>query len=107
MVDLKRSLELSKIMIDESVLKAKLGLNVFKPGRDAHIKIRPGMEKDPRLKPAVRLCPAGLYTENQAGEVTLVIDGCVECGTCLIACGMEVLDWNYPEGGVGVQFRFS
>jgi ferredoxin like protein len=65
------------------------------------------MEKDPRLKQAVRLCPAGLYTENEKGEIVLDIDGCLECGTCRLACGVEVLDWNYPEGGTGVQFRYG
>jgi ferredoxin like protein len=31
-------------------LKAKLGLDVFKPDTEPHIRIKPGMEKDPRLK---------------------------------------------------------
>lgn len=89
-------------------LKAKLGLNVFKPVSVPHIKIRQGMGKDLRLKSAVNLCPAGLYSENEHGEVVLTsIDGCLECGTCKLACGIEVLDWNYPEGGAGVQFRFG
>ena len=94
--------------MSESVeLKAKLGLDVFKPGREAHIKIRPGMGKDHRLKPMVRICPAGCYSKNEKTEVMLTIDGCLECGTCRVACGMDVLDWNYPEGGTGVQFRFG
>jgi ferredoxin like protein len=88
-------------------LKAKLGLDVFKPLGKPHISIRPGMERDPRLKPAVIGCPAGLYAENEKGEVTLTIDGCLECGTCRIACGTDVLDWNYPQGGEGVQYRFG
>ncbi|CFY03058.1 Ferredoxin-like, FixX [Syntrophomonas zehnderi OL-4] len=88
-------------------LKAKLGLDVFKHDKEAHIKIKPGMEKDPRLKRAVWVCPAGLYSENDQGEVELTIDGCLECGTCRIACGIEVLEWNYPNGGCGVQFRFG
>ncbi len=94
-------------MSDKAALTLKLGTNVFKPGKEAHIRIRPGMEKDPRLQPAVRICPAGCYSRNESGEVTLNIDGCVECGTCLIACGADVLVWNYPEGGTGVQFRFG
>ena len=88
-------------------LKAKLGLNVFKPALEPHIKIKQGMEKDPRLKPAIRACPAGLYSENDNGEVVLTIDGCLECGTCRFVCGTEVLDWNYPAGGTGVQYRFG
>jgi len=88
-------------------LKAKLGLDVFKPVGAPHIRIRPGMEKDPRLKCAVRICPAGLYSENEKGEIVLDNDGCLECGTCRLACGVEVLDWKYPEGGTGVQFRYG
>jgi len=88
-------------------LKAKLGLNVFKHYEDRHINIRAGMEKDPRLKRAILVCPAGLYSLNETGEVELTIDGCLECGTCRIACGPEVLEWHYPAGGTGVQFRFG
>lgn len=88
-------------------LKAKLGVDVFKPASQPHIRIKPGMEKDPRLKRAVLVCPAGLYNENSAGEVEFTIDGCLECGTCRLACGTEVLDWSYPPGGNGVQFRFG
>lgn len=94
-------------MSEQMGLKAKLGLDVFKHDKEAHIKIKPGMEKDSRLKRAVLVCPAGLYSENAQGEVELTIDGCLECGTCRIACGVEVLEWNYPNGGCGVQFRFG
>ena len=88
-------------------LKAKLGLDVFKPDKAPHIMIKPGMEKDPRLKKAMLVCPAGLYSENEKGEVELTIDGCLECGTCRMVCGAKVLDWEYPSGGAGVQFRFG
>jgi len=88
-------------------LKAKLGLNVFKPNEHRHIAIKPGMEKDPRLKRTVLVCPAGLYTVAPDNTVELTVDGCLECGTCLIACGIDVLDWDYPPGGTGVQYRFG
>lgn len=93
--------------MNEADLKAKLGLDVFKPGGEPHIRIKTGMEKDPRLRRAVRLCPAGLYTLNDRGEVSLTVDGCLECGTCRIACGTDVLEWTYPEGNCGVQFRYG
>jgi len=88
-------------------LKAKLGLDVFKHDSEFHIRIIPGCEKDPRLKKAILVCPAGLYSENSQGEVELDQDGCLECGTCRIACGSDLLDWHYPSGGAGVQFRFG
>ena len=88
-------------------LKAKLGLDVFKEDNEFHIKIKEGYAKDIRLKKAILVCPAGLYSENENGEVVISVDGCLECGTCLLACGAEVLDWHYPGGGAGVQFRFG
>jgi ferredoxin like protein len=88
-------------------LKAKLGLDVFKPGGEAHIKIRAGRGNDPYLQKMVRICPAGLYSKNDQGEVSLTIDGCLECGTCRLVCGNDILEWFYPEGGAGVQFRFG
>lgn len=88
-------------------LKTKLGLDVFKPGGVPHIAIKTGMERDPRLLQAARICPAGLYGKTDNGDVVLSIDGCLECGTCRYVCGSEVLDWQYPEGGTGVQFRFG
>jgi len=88
-------------------LKEKLGLDVFKGFKHFHIQIKEGKNKDPQLKKAILICPAGLYQENELGEVSVSEDGCLECGTCLIACGKEVLDWHYPEGGEGVQFRFG
>lgn len=94
-------------MSSPSNMKAKLGKNVFKSGKERHIRIRPGFEKDLRLKAALYVCPAGLYSENPAGEIELEIDGCLECGACRIACGTEVLEWEYPAGGFGVQFRFG
>ena len=94
-------------MSEVTGLKLKLGFDVFKPDKEAHIKIKAGMEKDPRLMMAVLVCPAGLYSKNSAGEVELTIDGCLECGTCRLVCGLEVLDWKYPGGGTGVQFRFG
>jgi len=88
-------------------LTEKLGLDVFKPGKQPHIRILPGRERDPRLAAASRLCPAGLYSQDEQGMVVLTVDGCLECGTCRLVCGTEVLEWAYPAGGCGVQFRFG
>jgi len=90
-----------------SDLKAKLGLDVFKEGKAFPIAIKEGRERDPRLKKMVLICPAGLYGEDVSGTVALSSDGCLECGTCLQVCGTDVLDWQYPPGGAGVQFRFG
>ncbi|MEQ8200274.1 MAG: 4Fe-4S dicluster domain-containing protein [Syntrophomonadaceae bacterium] len=94
-------------MSDILGLKAKLGLDVFKEGTEFHIVIKAEYKRDPRLQKAVLVCPAGLYSQNENGEFVISEDGCLECGTCLLACGEEILEWRYPDGGAGVQFRFG
>jgi len=94
-------------MSDTTNIKAKLGLNVFKESGPFHIEINPDKAGDPRLITCVNICPAGLYSLDEEGSITLSTDGCLECGTCKIICGSEVLTWNYPEGASGVQYRFG
>lgn len=88
-------------------VRAKLGLDVFKENDDFHIAIREGRERDPRLAHAIRVCPAGLYSQGEDGKVEISVDGCLECGTCLVALGPEILSWHYPDGEAGVQYRFG
>ena len=88
-------------------LKAKLGLDVFKENKNFHIHVVPSKEKLPLWRKVVLVCPAGLYSLNEDESVDICVDGCLECGTCRIAAGTDNLDWTYPEGGAGVQFRFG
>ena len=79
-------------MSASSELKAKLGLDVFKPAGKSHITIKPGTEKDSRLKRMVRACPAGLYTEGEGGAVVLTIDGCLDAEPAGSSAGPT--SWN-------------
>lgn len=55
-------------------------------------------------KPCTTLCPAGVYKwENN--RISVGYEGCVECGACRIACPQGNIEWKYPRGGFGVQFR--
>ena len=41
------------------------------------------------------------------GKIDLVVDGCLECGTCRLVCDSDNVDWNYPRGGFGILFKFG
>ncbi len=58
-------------------------------------------------KYCTKVCPAGLYTLGDNGEVVFNYEGCFECGACRIACSEEAVKWTYPPGGYGVYFQFG
>lgn len=56
----------------------------------------------------VRVCPAALYKERPDGSRSFDYAGCLECGTCRIACEDTILrKWENPQPGMGVIYRFG
>ena len=51
-------------------------------------------------------CPAQCFTPTDSGGIAFYHVGCLECGTCLLLCAGEAVQWNYPRGGYGVSYRF-
>ncbi|WP_298139747.1 ferredoxin family protein [Acidiferrobacter sp.] len=76
----------------------------------AHIEIADAdiCAVDCQEKPCTFCCPAGCYAEDNGGRVTLITDGCLECGTCRVICGEHRnVRWEYPRGGYGILFKFG
>jgi ferredoxin like protein len=89
-------------------IKAKLGVNAYKIDPESHIKINHDICKGKcPLKFCTYICPARVYTLGDDGLVHVEHDGCLECGTCVIACNFGALSWQYPKAGQGVQYRFG
>ena len=73
----------------------------------AHIELvdDPGDEEFLKL---VRVCPAALYKIDEDGKKSFDYAGCLECGTCRIACeGTIVKKWENPRPTMGVEYRFG
>lgn len=74
---------------------------------NAHIELAddPDMEEFRKL---VRVCPAALYKIADDGTTSFDYAGCLECGTCRIACeGTIVKKWEMPSPTMGVEYRFG
>ena len=77
-------------------------------GGRPHIVVKPHSKPSKRLLSLVHACPAGCYKENEAGQVEISTDGCLECGTCRVVCASTgEIEWTYPRGGYGVMFKFG
>ena len=56
----------------------------------------------------VQSCPANCYTWNEEMKLMSVVhETCLECGTCYVICDKGAVDWNYPRGGYGINFRLT
>lgn len=61
-----------------------------------------------KQKACTYCCPASCYTAEGDGRVTLITDGCLECGTCRVICTeYRNVEWDYPRGGYGILFKFG
>ena len=88
-------------------VEEKLALDAFKTDSESHIRIAHEICRT-RCKPryCLRICPAKLYQYNQElDEIQVEFAGCLECGTCRVGCRFGAIEWMYPRGGYGVQYR--
>ena len=56
----------------------------------------------------IRVCPAALYKRDEDGNKSFDYAGCLECGTCRVACGDTIIKkWENPQPTMGVEYRFG
>ena len=86
----------------------KLIINAIKNDIESHILVNQEKCRGCTRKPCLYICPGGLYTlSEETGEVLIEFNGCLECGGCRVICPYDALEWNYPKGGFGVQYRYG
>lgn len=79
---------------------------VYRVDRERHITLKSEICKDCAEKFCTWICPAECYRLVE-GMVEFAYEGCLECGTCRMACDKGAIDWKYPRGGFGTSFRYG
>lgn len=77
---------------------------------NAHIELADELSKldDEEFGKLIRVCPAGLYRQDEDGSRAFDYAGCLECGTCRIACEATIVKkWDQPAPFCGVSYRFG
>ncbi len=89
-------------------VEEKIALDAIKNDRESHILIDQKRCTACTARVCIAVCPGHLYSLNaETGEMTVEYAGCLECGTCMIACTNGALTWGYPGGDFGVQYRYG
>jgi len=89
-------------------VEEKIALNAIRNDTKSHITLNQSICAGCKERMCVIVCPGHLYSLNEeTGEMVVEYAGCLECGTCLIACTHGSVTWDYPSGECGVQYRFG
>lgn len=92
---------------EQLTLREKLFRTRFRPDTESHLRVNQEICKACDERACLIVCPAEVYTEGDDGFIMVGFEGCLECGTCRIACTREALEWINPKGGFGVCYRFG
>ncbi|MBS1238633.1 MAG: 4Fe-4S dicluster protein [Deltaproteobacteria bacterium] len=87
----------------------KLAIDAFKTNKESHIIIHHDICRTKCTKKnCLSVCPGHLYEyDEETKEIKVEYAGCLECGTCKIACKDGAIEWTYPRGDYGVQYRYG
>ncbi len=51
-------------------------------------------------------CPASVY-KFEGNMISVMYEGCLECGACRLGCPYRNIEWHFPRGGYGVTYKFG
>ena len=90
-------------------IEDKLSVLKYNKAKESHIKIKHEIcKKCSTEKICLTICPAQTYTQEEGKEeITISFENCLECGSCRVACIDAAIEWNCPEGGFGVCYRYG
>lgn len=94
------------VKVEEKLFQNRYKVDAGRP----HIQIKDHnlCNNDCKQQACTVCCPAGCYVKEGNGEVVLITDGCLECGTCRVICDEHRnIEWEYPRGGYGILFKFG
>ena len=91
-----------------STIEDKLFLDRFVVDETSHLKIIDGAVcfRDCDQQPCLNICPANVYRLEQ-NRISVNYEGCLECGSCRIACPHLNIEWKFPTGGYGIRHKFG
>lgn len=77
------------------------------PDEQSHISIRKDKVclEECENKPCTYLCPSRVFYWEE-NSIKVMYKRCVECGACIWGCPYENIDWHFPRGGFGVEYRY-
>ena len=87
-------------------IEDKLAVNKYDIDNDVHIKVNEDICAKCENHHCLHVCPADCF-KLMDGKITFNYRGCLECGSCRIACDKGAIDWTVPRGGFGICYAYG
>jgi ferredoxin like protein len=87
-------------------IEDKLAVNKYDVDRKVHIKVKEDICTACENHRCFYICPADCYKLRE-GHITFSHEGCLECGSCRIACDKRAVEWAMPRGGFGLCLEYG
>lgn len=92
----------------KTTIEDKLFLDRFTVDEQSHLRIGDDdvCMQDCHRQPCLFICPANVY-RLEGDRISVNYEGCLECGSCRIACPQLNIEWRFPTGGYGIRHKFG
>ena len=87
-------------------MEERLALTKYDVDSQPHILLKEDVCQVCEPRSCLFICPAECF-KLRDGRITFDHEGCLECGSCQLACDKGALEWSYPRGGFGVCYEFG
>ena len=87
-------------------IEDRLAVNKYDIDRDAHITVNAESCTGCRFRACLYVCPAVCYTLVD-GRINFSYEGCLECGSCRVACQAGAVNWTLPRPGLGISYEYG
>jgi len=89
-------------------IESRLALNKFDVDQQAHIRLKEEICAKCDHRVCITICPAECFKlKEDENKMVFAYEGCLECGSCRVACEKGSLEWDYPRGSFGVSFEYG
>jgi ferredoxin like protein len=95
----------TSLPLEEKLYRVRYEVDADHP----HIRLNETVCRECSERVCTFICPARVYVPSpeDPGRPKVNYENCLECGTCRVACPREGIVWEYPNGGMGVRYRFG
>ncbi len=92
--------------MSQMTMEQRLALDHYNVDGEPHIRVKAEACRECHLRACLYVCPAECFKLAE-DRVSFGYEGCLECGSCRIACDRGAIDWSYPRAGFGISYEFG